>query len=76
MICPYCSQGDVAIEIFGFTVHKLADRWIACPEKGSCSPFYDGVIATREEDASRPLPPARVAINSPARPLLTGTHSR
>ena len=75
MICPYCSQGDVAVEIFGFTVHKLSDRWIACPDKSSSSPFYDCIIATREVDRPQPFPAARAA-GTMARAQLTEAHSR
>jgi hypothetical protein len=48
-ICPYCNTGDVSVEIFGFAVHKLTDRWVACPTKSPVTPFQRGVIAIREE---------------------------
>lgn len=61
MFCPYCSRGDVPVEIFGFAVHKRSDRWIACAAMESCTPFYDGVIATREDPKeSRPVAPDRI----------------
>lgn len=72
MACPYCNRGDVSVEIFGFAVHKLSDRWIACTAKESCTPFYDGVIETREDEkTSRAVPRVSASISSPTRPQLT-----
>lgn len=60
MFCLYCSRGDVPVEIFGFAVHKRSDRWIACAAVESCTPFYDGVIATRDDPKEpRPVTPDR-----------------
>jgi hypothetical protein len=49
LTCLYCDQGDVSVEVFGFAVHKLADRWVTCVAKTPNSPFERGIIATRHE---------------------------
>jgi hypothetical protein len=48
--CLYCERGDRSVEIFGFFVHKLSDRWISCPVKNPTTPFESDVIAAREKD--------------------------
>ena len=58
--CPYCSQANVPVELFGFAIHKLSDRWIACTAREHYAPFYDGVIAAEEDhNVSHEAPPAR-----------------
>lgn len=44
--CPYCEEGNISVEIFGFFVHKLSGRWISCPAKDPTTPFERGIIAT------------------------------
>jgi hypothetical protein len=29
-ICPHCRAGKPSVEMFGFSVHQLGDRWITC----------------------------------------------
>ena len=70
MTCPYCSQGDVSVELFGFAIHKLPDRWISCSARNTSTPFRNGVIATRERtqpDQSRPLIPAKLYLRASVR---------
>ena len=28
--CSYCNAGDIPVEVLGFMVHRLSDRWISC----------------------------------------------
>jgi hypothetical protein len=58
--CRYCNQGDASVEVFGFAIHKLDDRWVSCAAKNPNAPFEQGIIAKRDEHL-RPLPRSEVS---------------
>jgi hypothetical protein len=75
--CPYCSLGNVSVEILGFAIHKLSDRWITCNAKPPSTLFSAGAMDTRDEKfpTSMPLATTRTATSAPEF-RRTGTYSR
>jgi len=33
IVCPFCTQGNPAVEVLGHLVHRFQDRWVSCPAK-------------------------------------------
>jgi hypothetical protein len=60
LTCLYCDQGDVSVEVFGFAVHKLADRWVTCVAKTPNSPF-ERALSPRATNTSIRFPVLRSA---------------
>jgi hypothetical protein len=74
MTCLYCRRGDIPVEIFGFVVHKLPDRWISCCAKNANTPFEHGVIATRQKNVVPSILPEKIG-SSESRSSMSWTPS-